>query len=380
MIIQQSQWSVDAGWSPTPPAEAPGPNKQLVLIFGTMHAIESSGCFTLATRAFPGAAIIGCTTAGEIHGTTVSDDTVSLTAIAFEHTRVDVRHSSIDGVDRSFDAGKALAEGFAADDLKHVFVLSEGMQVNGSELVRGLTSVLPNSVGVTGGFAGDGNRLQETHIWYNGVPEKAAAVAFGLYGDRIRVNHATTGGWDAFGPERMITKSTNNVLFELDGQPALALYKQYLGEYAEGLPATGLLFPLEVNMGRERSNVLRALLAVDEERGSITFAGDVPERCTARLMIGRIEHLIDAAHAAASLCVESSSDSPPQLSIVVSCNGRRPVLKQRIEEEVEAAHEGLGGSVAMTGFYSYGEIGPMFAGGPPELHNQTMSITTFAEI
>ena len=68
------------------------------------------------------------------------------------------------------------------------------------------------------------------------------------------------------------------MLYELDGRPALALYKEYLGDRASGLPATALLFPLAVRSDRSATRrTVRTILGIDEEQQSMTFAGDVPE-------------------------------------------------------------------------------------------------------
>ncbi|HYP18260.1 MAG TPA: FIST C-terminal domain-containing protein [Opitutus sp.] len=183
-------------------------------------------------------------------------------------------------------------------------------------------------------------------------------------------------GWGPFGPDRLITKSHKNVVFEFDGRPALALYKQYLGEYAAGLPAAGLMFPLELQT--EGGRVLRALLAVDEKEQSITFAGNMPMGSSARFMVGHIEDLIDGAVAAANAGAAKLGE-PAAFSLVVSCNARRAVLKQRVDEEVEAVREVFGPGTALAGFYSYGEIGPAREGSGAQLHNETMTITTFRE-
>src|SRR5262249_43875077 len=157
-------------------------------------------------------------------------------------------------------------------------------------------SALPQGVTTSGGCAGDGNRLQTTHVWCDGEPEQSAAVALGFYGDRLRIGVSAISGWRPFGPDRRITRSKHNVVYEFDGHPALALYKQYLGGYADGLPASGLMFPLELYIGDERRSVMRAILAVDEREQSITYAGNVPEGAHARFMFGRIEDLISGTH------------------------------------------------------------------------------------
>jgi hypothetical protein len=203
-------------------------------------------------------------------------------------------------------------------------------------------------------------------------------VALGLYGGRFHAGLAATAGWDTFGLDRLITKSRKNVLYEFDGRPALALYRQYLGAAAADLPSSGLYYPLGLKVGSGQDRVLRTILAIDEQEQSITFAGNVPEGSYARLMRGNIEHLIDAAVEAAASSARRLGGVAPQLALLVSCNGRRPVLKQRIEEEVEAAAEALGEHTCMTGFYSYGEIAHV-DGGSAQIHNETMTVLTLAE-
>jgi hypothetical protein len=307
------------------------------------------------------------------------DETISLTAISFAHTRIAMVRARIDGIADSWAAGARLARALDPMGLRHVFVLSEGLKVNASELVGGLDGALPAHVTVSGGCAGDGNRLETTHVWANGPPEGVAVVGLGFYGERLQIGVSAIGGWRPFGPDRLITRSTKNVLHEFDGRPALALYKQYLGNYADELPASGLMFPLELRGDEAGRPVLRALLSVNEDEQSITYAGNVPEGAQARFMFATIDDLIQGTHVAAKTSMQRLGAFPPQLSILVSCNGRRYVLKQRSEEEVEAVRAALGDQAALTGFYSYGEIAPADSGGRSQLHNETMTITSFAE-
>ena len=378
MRLEQYQWTTEQGWDRPLHSTALGADVQLVLLFGQAGLVTSQECATLVRDAFPEAHLFGCT-GGVIHDVHVGDETLTLTAIAFEHTRVATARTPVGGATDSFAAGEALVRQLDAKGLRHVFVLSEGLQVDSSALVRGINASVPKGVTVSGGFAGDGDRFAYTYVWCDGAPEGAAAVAIGLYGERLQVGVSVTRGWGPFGPDRLITRSVRNVLYEFDGRPALALYKQYLGEYAAGLPATGLMFPLELRSGEDGSRVLRALLAVNEEDQSITFAGDVPEGSLARLMVGHIEDLIDGTIAAAKASRDGQCAIRPELSLVVSCNARRAVLKQRVEEEVEAVRDTLGSHTTLTGFYSYGEIAPPLTGAGIELHNETMAITLISE-
>jgi hypothetical protein len=373
MRIHQGRWTRSGQW--TVPLTT-DPNAQLVLAFGDRLVLEGKAPFDDIRAAYPHARIVGCSTGGDICGERVADE-LSLTALGFDHVHAQTVSLNVrDG--RSYDAGLAIAGRLTAEGLVHVFVIASGLKVNGSELVRGLTAGLPGGVTITGGLAGDGGRFERTLTICDDAVAEDGIVAVGLYGSRLRVGYASLGGWDPFGPERLVTRAVGTELFELDGTPALELYRRYLGPEAKGLPASGMFFPLSLRGEDGGCGVIRALLSIDEGKGSLTFAGDVPEGGYVRLMRGNFERLIDGAAEAARL-TSANPESSAELAILVSCIGRRAVLGQRVEEEVEGVRDVLGDATAITGFYSYGEIGPFASGRRCELHNQTMTVTTMSE-
>ena len=377
MRIAQACWTAADGWSPNLPMDMG--EAELAFVFASREILENDRLVDELKVAIPKSVLFGCSTAGEILDTRVRDNSASVTVVKFEDTGVRCASLEIaDSVD-SFEAGRQLAGSIPHEGLVHLLVLSDGIVINGSELVRGLSSSLPEGVSITGGLSGDGARFERTVVLNaSGAPARAVSVV-GLYGARLRVGYASLGGWDAFGPERLVTHSQGNVLYELDGMSALDLYKRYLGEHADGLPATGLLFPLSLRRDEADTPVVRTILGVDEENHSLTFAGDVPEGSFARLMMANFDRLIDGASGAAQRTRASVQEPRPELALLISCVGRKMVLKQRIEEEVEAVREVLP-DAALTGFYSYGEISPFTPNAKCELHNQTMTITTFAEV
>ena len=377
MHIEQTRWSQSQGWIPLPPGSL-GSAAQLVLLFGSPACLRQTAWQEDIARAYPKAHQLGCSTAGEIYGTEVSDETLVATAVAFEHTRLQGASLTLDEVSDSYQAGERLADSLPQESLVHVLVIADGQNVNGSALVAGLTQHLPAGVTLTGGLAGDGDRFQETLVLWDAPPASNTIAALGLYGDGLKVGFGSRGGWDAFGPERLITRSAENILYELDGQPALALYKKYLGEHASDLPASGLLFPLSLRTGGVES-VVRTILGINEAEQSLTFAGDLPEGGHARLMKANFDRLIDGAVGAAQTSFEAIGNSSPELALLISCVGRKLVLKQRIEEEVEGVQDILGRETVLAGFYSYGEISPFNPSAQCELHNQTMTITTLSE-
>jgi hypothetical protein len=386
--IEQRKWTQPLGWTPAHAGDFAAAC-QLVLVFGATGVLRQPHLAAAIRKDYPAAHVFGCSTAGEISRVQVSDDSLVLTAVQFEHTGLRSVEVALSQSPNSSEAGEHIARRLpgsivepgtgAEQKLAHVLVLSEGLNVNGTDLVEGLMRHLPEGITVTGGLAADGARFGETLVFRDGVPQTNTIAALGLYGSRLRVGFGSLGGWDSFGPERLITKSKANVLYELDGRSALGLYKQYLGEHAQGLPATGLLFPLCVRARPGDTPVVRTILSVDETAQSMTFAGAMPQGGYARLMKANFDRLIDGASGAARTSSEALGPGCAELAILISCVGRKLVLKQRIEEEVEAVREVLGPAVALAGFYSYGEISPFKPGARCELHNQTMTITALSE-
>jgi hypothetical protein len=331
--------------------------------------------FDALRRDYPDAHIVGCSTAGAIAEASVSDGVVAA-AVRFDRTTVRVASVRVSGPGDSESAGVELAARLAQPDLVHVFVLSDGLAVNGTPLVRGLAGGLPTQVSVSGGLAADPS-FTRTYVTADAPPASGVITAIGFYGPALRVGCGSLGGWDPFGPERRITRADGNVLYELDHRPALALYKQYLGSHADALPGSGLLFPLSVRAPGSSTSVVRTILGLNEAAGSITFAGDMPEGHIARLMKANFDHLVEGAHGAALQGIDRLGRRT-ELAVLVSCAGRRLVLQQRTEEELEAVRDVVG-NAPMIGFYSLGELSPSGATGC-ELHNQTMTITTFVEV
>lgn len=327
----------------------------------------------------PETLFIGCSTAGEILGNQVLDHSIALTAVQFQKTRirstlVDMAAHEMD----SFSSGANISERLKGEGLRHIFVLSDGLVVNGAELVKGLHSNVDKEVSITGGLAGDGSDFENTFVIHDGQIHSETIVALGLYGDDLKIGFGSKGGWDSFGIERLVTRSGGNVLYELDHKPALQLYKSFLGEKAKELPGSGLLFPLSMRDQENELPVVRTILAVNEDEQSLTFAGDIPEGSYVRLMKANIDRIIDGAEQSAIIS-RVTNENNQQLAFLISCVGRRLVMKQLVEEEVEAVNEVFDNQIFTTGFYSYGEIAPFDKFSPCTLHNQTMTITTLAE-
>ena len=352
----------------------------LLLIFGSIEHFSFPGFHESIRSAFPEALLLGCSTAGEITAAGVDDGTSSITAIKFDQTRLSQGNTRLAGMDDSFAAGERLGKQISVAGLKAVLVFGPGVKINGSALVNGITSIIGTSIPITGGLAGDGGAFKETFtIGPDGVANDQI-VAIGLSGDGLRFGHGSFGGWEPFGPARKVTRSEGNILHELDGEPALEIYRRYLGEHAKGLPASGLLFPFAM-LGEDHSAVglIRTILGIDEASGSLILAGEIDPDGYLRLMHASTDKLVNGAESAAEAAAAMAQGAGESVAILVSCVGRKLVMGNRVDEEVEAVGEVFGKAGVLTGFYSYGEISPFAPGASCKLHNQTMTITCLSE-
>lgn len=376
-FVHTFSYQPEQGWS-VGVFPAVDSEQTLVLVFADTMFADDPQPFTDLAKAYPTSHIIGCSTSGEICGDDISEKSLAVAVVRFAKTVLRQTFAPVEAVEQSFTAGQTIAKELLTPDLRGVFVLSDGLNVNGSELVRGLRESLPKSVVVTGGLAGDGNRFERTWVLHQGSPKAHCVTAVGLYGDHVHISHGSQGGWDIFGIERRVTKSKANVLYELDGKPALELYKSYLGDLAKELPASALLFPLSLrSKTSDHERLVRTILSVNEAEQSLTFAGDIPEGYLVQLMKANPERLIDGATVSAQLAKPESSQSN-LFNIAISCVGRKLVLRQRTEEELEAILDVFPEGTQQIGFYSYGEIAPLGIG-QCDLHNQTMTLTTIYE-
>lgn len=366
--------------------EFSGLNKMpdLVLLFGNSDEIESSNELRKINERFSDSLVVGCSTGTNITGKKTFDSGISGIAMGFDNSTI--RHSCarIEDSIQSYELGAKLGLDLDADDLVAVFVMCDGLFINGSEIIKGIAAVLGDNIPISGGLAGDGESFTKTRLLIGTEIFDHGAIAIGFYSKSLQVSHASYGGWFEFGPEWKITKSKGNVVSEIDEMPAIELYDDYVGSEKMALQASALLYPLKVWPPKHpEKGVVRAIMNVDRENGTLTFAGDVPEGWNAKLMHGNMPGLIDGATQAANHAISNlkaaNENNSPDLCLVVSCVARRILLGSRTAQEIEALSSIIGENIPLAGFYSYGEISPQNDSPVAGLHNQTMTITLMKE-
>lgn len=353
----------------------------LVLVFGFTGHFAGNELYPGLREYFPEAELVGCSTAGEIAPGGVINHGTVVTAIHLEYSSYCVATAELPAMEQSFEAGAVLARQLRQEALRAVIVFGQGVAINGSAMINGMVSELGAQMPITGGLAGDDGAFKKTYTLSSAGISSQHLVALGLLGQKIVFAHGSFGGWKPFGPTRKVTRCVGNILYELDGEPALAVYKRYLGDYARELPGSGLLFPFEMlSDAGESLGQIRTILGVDEEQGSLVLAGVINPDGYLRLMHAHTNDLVDGAETAAHATIDGVPPHQGQaLGLLVSCVGRKLVMGGRVDEEVEAVQDVLGASTVLCGFYSNGEICPGYQLEACSLHNQTMTITYLAE-
>ncbi|ACY16383.1 FIST N-terminal domain-containing protein [Haliangium ochraceum] len=367
-------------WSlPTLPAlDSP---RTLVLAFGAPELASTPEVFNRLRETYRRAHVIGCSSAGEIAARGVRDHSLAVAVMRFAHTELATASVVVGDAAGSFPAGQVLAHKLNEPGLRAVVLLTEGLEISGSELLRGIQSVIDDEVVVlAGGLAGDGLRFQRTWVLCGDAVQSSLVTAVGLYGDHLSVGQGAEGGWRPRGPSAIITRSAGNVLYELDNVRALDWYRERLGPQGAKLPATGLMFPLGLDPHDDgEATLVRSLLAIDETAGSLSFAGDMPQGTRVHLLGASSTQLVGGARTAARIAAEDLEvGGGPMLGLLVSAVGRRVVLGDRAVAEVEAAAATLPEGCEAVGLYAYGAFSGFRERGS-EVHNQTFSVTLLAE-
>jgi hypothetical protein len=351
----------------------------LVLAFGPRRKILEEGIYSTIKARYPKAIVLILSTSFEVVVSKISASRIVVTAIQFDKTKLRSTSLQVSSKSDSRMAGKMICDQLRGDDLKHILLFSDGYDINGDDLVDGLNEELPQGVMVSGGFAGSDAEDPTTYVGLNQEPKTRNIAAIGFYGHDLKVANGVESGWDEFGPTKIVTESDGNVVYSLDGENVLEVYRRYLGKSKEADFAMSIQhFPLCI-LKPDGSKIVRSVFRVDEKRNALVYSGNVPKDSKVRFMIANVDRLIDGAVNAAERINEQCKADRPELVLVVSCVGRSVLLLERTEEEIELACETIGKDIMYSGFYSNGELSPATGSKLCSLHNQTISITSYSE-
>lgn len=379
--MKQFQYSIDLNLAIEElycSAEFQSEKANLVFAFAERTTLDVVKPYAQLRQKFPNASILISSASGQISNNKLVEEQIVVTAIQFDHTPIKSIEIQVNPKQAKNYLGDRVKNELVTPELTALLVISEGSFVNGTFLIEELKAETSHNIPIFGGIAGDGYLFEKTVVGLDRDPVSNTIVIVGFYGNRIQFGFGSEGGWSDFGPEREVTLSDKNKVFKIGDRYALDIYKEYLGKYAEELPGSSLYFPLSMKESSDAEPVVRTILSIDEEEKSMTFAGNLPMGSLVKFMKSNSDKLIDASYHAASNTLLDGQDYT-KIALLISCVGRKIVLGDRVEEEIEAVREVLGKDVLLFGFYSYGEITPNTKKVGCDLQNQTMTITTLFE-
>lgn len=356
-----------------------------VLFFG-----NDDTAFSVIKDKYKKAHIVGCTTSGEIDGNTFHEGSMC-TVLKMHKTRLKTVVIKDINYENSFDYGKRAMtqlieeESFLSEKLNGVLLFTDGLNVNGAKVAEGIASI--NSiVKVAGGTAADNLAFERTHVFSH---EKigGALVALGFYGEDIVFELGSKSGVEPIGIEKKITHAENNVLYSLDGEPALDVYKKWFKNFSTDneLRASLLECPVEISSNfQKEEGLVRTPIDLNEKDGSIRYTGEIPQGKSLRMMRADIEGMVSASEEIVEetwgkISKKDQNDNSI-LSLLVSCSGRKAVLKTEVEDEFFNANKNIKNkNSAQVGLYSYGEYNRVNEEKGVEFLNQTMTVVCIYE-
>jgi serine phosphatase RsbU (regulator of sigma subunit) len=312
----------------------------------------------------PFATVIGSTTDGEIYnGEVLTKSTVVSVSVFFGTT---IKSTAVDG-ESSYSNGQIIARRLIRNDTKLLILFSDGLQTNGEDLLKGVEKIAP-SIPVSGGMAGDNSLFEKTSVTLNGTLFNSGVVGVALNSNILNVLTDYNFNWRPIGKRLKVTKAYKNIVYTINHIEAGQVYKKYLGESVYNrLPATGVEFPLIINKGGV--NIARAIMSIDREDDSLTFAGNIRVGDRVQFGIGNIAMILQESIGNSKLLQNNGVES----FFLYSCMARRRLMPDEIESETLPFND-----IAPTvGFFTNGEF--FHRNEKNELLNQTLTYVGLSE-
>jgi len=316
--------------------------------------------------------IFGCTSSGELMDSTCIEE--GITIMLFDLPKETFKIKLFDGVEKSsYQLGQEVAAWVnGLFDTPALLVLSAGLQADGEALVNGVIESTERDVPLFGGLAGDDLKMQGTYAFTETEITGMGALVLAIDNSRIEVDGLAVSGWKGIGTIKTITQSEGNIVQMIDDQPALDVYSRYLNINIGDDHTLAAEYPLLV-MRDDGTFVLRAAMLINPDK-SMVYAGSVPQGSKVQFSVPPSNEIIDFAIENLTQFKQARGDV--DAVILFSCKGRHLALGPMIEDETAAIHDLWG--APMTGFFTYGEIGPT-ASGRCDFHNNTLTLVTLRE-
>lgn len=238
--------------------------------------------------------------------------------------------------------------------------------------IQSAAAVLGPLCPLFGGAAGDSLNYGHT-VLFAGDRIMSDALVAAQISSAAPIGVGVRHGWRPASRRMAVTRSSGNLLYELDGRPALEIYRELLPNETitpDNFRMISRYHPIGfVQAGSEP--LVRLPLAVTDD-GALSCVGTLPGDAFAYIMEGNPGSLIEAAAVAAERAMAALEGKPPAVAIVINCVTRPPLLGDQSQAEIDRIRSVLGATTPFIGMYSFGEIAA--DDGPPAFHNKTVAV------
>ena len=242
----------------------------------------------------------------------------------------------------------------------------ESLTTSGILILQGLQQALGAEVPIIGGTTCDQWKFKQTYQFF-GQEVLSDALPILLLSGNLLWGHGVSSGWTPIGKKGIATKAEGNVLHEVNGQPALEFYRDYLGDIRPSPSYRLAVFePNQESWYMRTSNG-----AYDEASGSITFFADIPPQSEVQVVRASRDEMVNSAGLSMQQALQHYPGTQPTVALFFSCTGRMHVLGTRAKEEYQVLYPEMPAGVTSAGFYTYGEIAPLRPNGNAQFHNET---------
>jgi hypothetical protein len=321
-----------------------------------------------------GSPLSGCSAEGTINGDDADESNFSVVVTVISSEELQWTNGLAKGLGAD---SRAVGQRVAQDLLPHLssdtiglFVFPDGLIDYLDDFFAGLEGNLPSEqfLPLWGGGAGNNFNLEEPTYQYCDDKVVSNGVAFALPSGRAQASWAISHGMVPMGGERNVTRSQGNVIYEIDGKPAIEVLKEYLPEHAliedhDWMPyAISLALVFEVpSYMKDEEYVVRGVPAVRMADGSITVQTEVQDGTSIWFSSRDKEKISTRFDQMAGQIKEQLGDEKPKLVFQFECltRGKLMFREQERQEILRRFRQSVDPDVPWAGFYTIGEIGPV---------------------
>ena len=317
---------------------------------------------------------MGCTTAGEVSSVLgFREDSVTLCLFASDSVDMTagVGKDAVGDPLAACEEAVAQAKAKTTKDPTLCITTPDNVAAAEGDIVPRLLETLGGGISVLGGAAGSqAFEVTPRQFFCDQVLRESVPVL--LFSGPLDYAAGVATGWKPLGKVGRVTKSEGNLVQEIDGEPALSFYQNYLGADATS-GETHIAIPLAVFEEGSGDFYLRAPIAYDENAGTASFLGSVPEGASVQLTLASPENILEGTEESLARALSGyPGSSEPEAALFFSCAVRKLLLGTRAAKELDIVRSRLGDHVPVCGFYAFGEIGPVGSSGTSRFHNETL--------